>query len=83
MSGRDRFLRESMQRLPLKAMYRIGELATAASMDTRTLRSMLEEAGVQIMRGGRCWFVSLSELELKVRPLWDGIRAAEELRRGY
>ena len=76
-----RRVRETLARLPIKAVYTIGELARAASMDPRAMRTLLEAAGGRFFRPGRGWLVSLAELELKVRPLWDGIHAAESLRR--
>jgi len=62
--------------LRLKAAYSIRELARAAGIDRRTLKTLLERAGVEFVGSGQILFVSLSELELKVRPLWEGIKAA-------
>jgi hypothetical protein len=70
-----------MKQLPLRAMYTVGELARAASMDPRAMATLLRDSEVRIFRTGRWYLVSLSELEVKVRPLWDGIQAAEALRR--
>ena len=69
-----------MKQLPLRAMYTVGELARAASMDPRSLRTRLDDAGVRFFRTGRWWLVPLSELEQKVRPIWEGIQAAEAIR---
>jgi hypothetical protein len=69
-----------MRALPLKAAYTLGELARAASLERRKLRRLLDEAGVVFVRTRRRALVPLSELELKCRPLWEGIKAAEMLR---
>jgi hypothetical protein len=69
-----------MRSLPLKAMYTVGQLARAASIDRRALKHILEENEVRFVRSGRWWLVSLSELERKVPPLWEGIKAVAELR---
>jgi len=68
-----------MQRLHLKALYSVGELATASGLDRRSLRLLLEQAGCELMASGNSYFVSLADLELKVRPLWEGIKAAQAL----
>ena len=82
MSDERRQLRESMRALPLKAAYTLTELATATSMERRTLKRLLDRADVEFVRSGRAIFVSISELEDKVRPLWEGIREVERLRQG-
>jgi len=69
--------------LPLRAMYPIGELARATGMSHRRLDGLLRGAGVQILRSGSARYVPLSELEAKVRPLWDSIKAAEALRQEF
>ncbi len=69
-----------MRKLPVKALYTVGQLARAASMDPRAFKLILEENEVRFVRSGRWWFVSISELERKLPPLWEGIKAAQELR---
>jgi hypothetical protein len=69
-----------MRNLPLKAMYTVGQLARAASMDRRALKHILEDNEVRFVRSGRWWFVSVSELERKVPPLWEGIKVVADLR---
>jgi len=49
-------------------------------MDPRRLKNLLEGAGVQLLRCQRYWLVPLSELEAKVRPLWESVCAAEAFR---
>lgn len=66
--------------LPLRVVYSVGELATAARMDRRKLLRILEKAGVQVLHVSRLRLIPLSELEQKARPLWDSIQAAEMLR---
>jgi hypothetical protein len=70
-----------MAELPLRAAYPLCALAKAASMDRRTLRSILDRAGVRSFRTETSVWVPLSELELKVPALWESIKAAEMLRR--
>jgi hypothetical protein len=72
-------LRPSMQLLPLKALYTVGELASAAGVERRSLRLLLEQAGCELIASGNAYYVSLADLELKVRPLWEGIKAAQAL----
>jgi hypothetical protein len=72
--------RETLARLPIKAIYTIGELSRASSIERRRLRRILEREGVELLVSGRISYVSLSELEVKVRPLWEGIKAAHALR---
>ena len=45
----------------------------------RMLR-LLERSDVELVRVGRVLVVPLSELEAKVWPIWEGIKAAETLR---
>jgi hypothetical protein len=59
--------------LPIKAIYRIGDLAKATNIPWRRLKRMLENVDVKFMRVGRLWLVPLSEIERKAGPLWDKI----------
>ena len=68
--------RPGMANIPLRAAYSIGELARAAHVERRRLRRILEQAGVTFLMSGRVRIVSLAELEQKVPPLWEGIKAA-------
>jgi len=72
-------LRPSMQLIRIKALYTVGELATAAGIERRSLRGMLEQAGCELIASGNAYYVSIADLELKVRPLWEGIKAAQTL----
>jgi hypothetical protein len=49
-------------------------------MDRRALKHILEDNEVRFVRSGRWWFVSVSELERKVPPLWEGIKVVADLR---
>lgn len=80
MTGERRRVSDAMRRLPLKAMYTVGQLARAASMKRGALLHVFEENEVRFVRSGRWWFVSVSELERKVPPLWEGIKLVAELR---
>jgi len=73
-------LRPALQNLPLRALYNIGELARASGIERRKLKRLLVAANVELMSTGRVSFVPLSELEVKVRPLWEAIKAAHALR---
>jgi hypothetical protein len=72
--------RETLALLPIKALYTMGELARASLIERRMLRRLLEREGVELLVSGRISYVPLSELEVKVRPLWEGIKAAHALR---
>lgn len=74
-------VRGSMLGLRLKAVYSVAELADAAGVDRRHLHRLLIQAGVEMMNLERGYYVALGELELKVRPLWEGIKAAQALAR--
>jgi hypothetical protein len=75
-----RRVRQTLAPLPIKALYTMGELARASSIERRRLRRLLEREGVELLVSGRISYVPLSELEVKVRPLWEGIKAAHALR---
>ena len=74
--------RRASPELRIKAIYSVGELARAAGVDRRYLRRFLAQAGVALMKLDKAYYVSLSDLELKVRPLWEGIKAAQVLKAG-
>jgi hypothetical protein len=69
-----------MAALPVRALYTIAELATAAGRTRWQIERVLGRAGVRWVSAGRARFVSLADLEMRVRPLWEGIKAAEMLR---
>ncbi len=66
--------------LEVQALYSIAALARAVNVSTFTLRRLLRSNGVELVRGGRALFVPLSEIRRKIPPLWESLRAAEELR---
>jgi len=66
--------------LPLRALYSLSQVAKACALDRRAMKVVLDEAGVRFLKSGERWWVPLSELELKVPPLWESIKAAEMLR---
>jgi hypothetical protein len=72
-------LRTEMYALPVKALYSVGELALAAGVDRRHLHRLLLQSGVELIALESRLYVSLADLELKVRPLWEGIKAAHAL----
>jgi hypothetical protein len=53
----------------------------AMGVSHRRLQKLLETSEVRVMRAGRFLYVPLTELEEKVPPLWERIKAAESLRR--
>jgi hypothetical protein len=69
-----------MAALPVRALYTVGELTKATAIPRRRLVRLLDDARVRYIRAGRLMYVPLSELEEKVQPLWEGIKAAEMLR---
>ena len=71
----------SIERLEVRALYSVTELARAARVSTAKLRRVLRANHVVLLRSGRALFVPLSEIKDKIAPLWDGIVAAERLRR--
>jgi hypothetical protein len=76
-----RVVSDVMAELAVRAAYPLGALAKAASMDRRTLRRVLDRAGVRRIESRSWVWIPLSELELKVPALWESIKAAEMLRR--
>jgi hypothetical protein len=79
MSG-TRTLPKALAALRLHALYRVSELAKAVGVSHRRFQRLLRVQGVQLLRCGRFMYVPLSELEDKIPPLWDSIKAAEMLR---
>jgi hypothetical protein len=65
--------------LPVRPLYTVAELGRAFGIERRRLRRILEQAGVSFVMSGDVRLVSLSELERKVPPLWEGIKAAYAL----
>jgi len=70
----------SLQDLPVQALYPLALLARAVGTDRRTLKGVFDRAGVLCFQTGGSAWVPLSEIELKVPPLWESIRAAQMLR---
>ena len=71
----------TMAALPVRAVYRLAELAQAAQISRWRMLQLLRREGVEIRRSGHVFVVSLAELETKFWPFWEGIKAAEALRR--
>jgi hypothetical protein len=82
VNRRSRFARcVRVEALPIQALYPVSALARAMGVSHRRLQKLLETAEVCVMRAGRFLYVPLTELEEKVPPLWESIKAAESLRR--
>jgi hypothetical protein len=73
--------RPRIEGLPIQALYPVSELARVMGVSHRRLQKLLKTSEVYVMRAGRFLYVPLTELEEKVPPLWDSIKAAESLRR--
>ena len=73
--------RQCIEGLPIQALYPVSELARVMGVSHRRLQKLLETSEVYVMRAGRFLYVPLTELEEKVPPLWESIKAAESLRR--
>jgi hypothetical protein len=73
--------RPRIEGLPIQALYPVSELARVMGVSHRRLQKLLETSEVYVMRAGRFLYVPLTELEEKVPPLWESIKAAESLRR--
>jgi hypothetical protein len=73
--------RSRFEGLPIQALYPLSDLARAMGVSHRRLQNLLKTAEVRVIRAGRFLYVPLTELEDKVPPLWDSIKAAETLRR--
>ncbi len=67
--------------LEVQAVYSVVALARAANVTPYLLRRLLRVNGVTLLRVGRAIFVPLSEIEARIPPLWESIKAAEMLRR--
>jgi hypothetical protein len=66
--------------LPLRAVYTLGELAKAASIDRRRLRRLFEHIGIRMLVDRKQVLVPLSELEANAWPFWESIQTTEMLR---
>jgi hypothetical protein len=73
--------RPPIEGLRLKALYPVSELARAIGVSHRRLQKLLQIEEVRVYRVGRFLFVPLTELEEKVPPLWESIKAGEAMRR--
>ena len=66
--------------LELQAVYSVAALARVANVTPHLLRRVLRANGVELVRAGRSLLVPLSEIESKIPPLWESIKAVEALR---
>ena len=66
--------------LEVQAMYSVAALARVANVTPSLLRRVLRANGVELVRAGRAALVPLSEIEIKIPPLWESLKAAEMLR---
>ena len=73
--------RPRVEGLPIQALYPVSELARAVGVTHRRLQKLLKIEGVHVYRVGRFLFVPMTELEEKVPPIWESIKASESLRR--
>ena len=68
--------------LEVQALYSIAAIARVANVTPSLLRRVLRANGVELVRAGRAVLVPLSEIETKIPPLWESLKAAEMLRAG-
>jgi hypothetical protein len=66
--------------LEVQAVYSVAALARVANVTPHLLRRVLRANDVVFVRAGRSVLVPLSEIESKIPPLWESIKAAEALR---
>jgi excisionase family DNA binding protein len=66
--------------LDVRAFYTVAELARVGGVSTYRLLRLLRRNDVHFLRVGRAYLVSLSEIQRKIPPLWEGLKRAEELR---
>ena len=71
--------RKAVRALPLRAMYSLGELARASSMDRRLLKRLLVDAGVEPHTLGRLTFIRITDLHERAFPLWEAIQTVQTL----
>ena len=74
--------RERDGALEVRALYPLPELAIVANVSADRLRRLLRASGVEMLRSGRNLLVPLSEIERKIPPLWESIKAIEMVRHG-
>lgn len=65
----------------VQAVYSVGALARAANVTPDLLRRLLRANRVTLLRVGRDRRAALGDLETRIPPLWESIKAAEMLRR--
>jgi hypothetical protein len=66
--------------LEVCALYSVETLARVAGVTHQLLRRLLASNGVTLVSVGRTGMVPLSEIEVRIPPLWRSIVAAERLR---
>jgi hypothetical protein len=70
----------SLVGLDVHAVYSVATLARLGNVTRHRLRRLLESNGVILIRGGRAVFVSLSEIQRKIPPLWESLCLVARLR---
>ena len=68
--------------LDVRAFYTVAELARVGGVSTYRLLRILRRNDVRFLRMGRAYLVSMADVYRKIPPLWEGLVAAEALRRG-
>ena len=66
--------------LEVQAVYSVAALARVANVTPHLLRRVLRANGVELVRAGRSLLVPLSEIESKIPPLWESLKAVEAMR---
>ena len=67
------------ERLPLRSLYTIAELARAAKVDRRTIQRIMAEYRIELIGTGRSQLVPLSEIITKLKVFWDSVEASQEV----
>ncbi len=70
-----------MKPMRIQALYSVATLARAAGVDRRRMRRFLEASGLEFIRIDAAYYVTITDLEAKVRRLWDAIQSAEGMKR--
>jgi hypothetical protein len=66
--------------LPLRALYSAAALARCVGISRPRMLRLLRAQRAVVYKVGRGTFVPLTEIQEKLQPLWESIRAAEQVR---
>jgi hypothetical protein len=69
-----------VEKLPVRSVYKLSELARAAGVTRWRMVRILESLDIDLYRPGSVGLIPVHELETKAKLLWDAIRCAERIR---